>query len=62
MCEYELLHYAACGHHEFRFLRYCHQARMDPDHLCLGVRTVKRQFTIPSLCEGCEEAEERRKG
>ena len=53
MCNFETLHYR-CGHTDRRRYAYCHAARNDPDHVCLGVKVMKRTYSILDAdCERC---------
>lgn len=59
MCQYEELTFR-CGHKVLRVCKYCHFARNDPLHQCMGSWSIKRRTTIPGEdCPTCvaEEAE-----
>jgi hypothetical protein len=53
MCNYENVTYA-CGHTKRSLIKYCHFARVDPDHNCFGPWSIKRERTLPfDNCEDC---------
>ncbi|KAL2353093.1 hypothetical protein BJ546DRAFT_127192 [Cryomyces antarcticus] len=56
MCQYEAITFR-CGHTMRRLIKYCHYARNDPNHECLGAWSVARSFTMPNDdCPPCVSA------
>lgn len=55
MCDWEAIHFK-CGHSMRRLFRYCHFARNDINHQCMGPWALKREWNNPyALCDRCYE-------
>lgn len=53
MCDWEEFLFE-CGHSTVRLKSYCHFARNDPNHQCLGVKVLRESWKQDGqLCESC---------
>ncbi|KAK7923198.1 hypothetical protein PG985_007269 [Apiospora marii] len=56
MCDYEEFLFD-CEHSVVRLKSYCHFARNDPNHECLGVKVLRNSWRQHGqLCDGCASA------
>ncbi|KAI0896759.1 hypothetical protein F4806DRAFT_440213 [Annulohypoxylon nitens] len=55
MCDYDEFLFE-CKHSVCRLKSYCHFARNDPNHICLGVKKLRDSWLqTGQLCEKCIE-------
>ncbi|OTA96366.1 hypothetical protein M434DRAFT_116627 [Hypoxylon sp. CO27-5] len=55
MCDYDEFRFE-CNHSVCRLKSYCHFARNDPNHVCLGVKKLRDSWLqAGQLCEKCVE-------
>ncbi|RYP18938.1 hypothetical protein DL765_003616 [Monosporascus sp. GIB2] len=53
MCDWEEFLFV-CNHSVLRLKSYCHFARNDPNHQCLGVKVLRDSwYQEGMLCDGC---------
>jgi hypothetical protein len=53
MCNYDGVHFG-CDHNRLLLRNYCHFARNDPNHMCLGVKVIKKEYNdLGYNCPDC---------
>jgi hypothetical protein len=52
MCDFEEFAFT-CGHSQFRLKSYCHFARNEPNHQCLGVKKLRHIWDQGDWCQDC---------
>ncbi|KAL6878778.1 hypothetical protein J3F83DRAFT_723870 [Trichoderma novae-zelandiae] len=52
MCDWEEFLFT-CNHSQLRLKSYCHFARNDPNHGCLGVKVLRRSWLQAVPCDDC---------